>query len=83
MPQQQLLNDEPGLDRFAQPDVVGDQKIGARHIDGADERIELEILDAHSASKRGLQESSIRVRRGTPSDGIQKCFQSFRCRLGR
>ena len=77
MPQQQFLNDETGLDRLAQTDIVRDQEIGAGHVDGADQRVELEILDAHSAAKRCLQESSIGVRRGTPSDGIQKCLQSF------
>ena len=34
--QQYLLDDETGLDRLAEPDVVGDQQIGAGHVDRAD-----------------------------------------------
>ena len=78
VPQQHLLNDETGLDRLAQPDVVRDQEIGAGHVDGADQRIELKILDAHAAAKRRLQKSSVRVRRGTPSDRVQECFERLR-----
>src|SRR5438046_2976843 len=77
MSQQQLLNDETGLNRFTEPYIVRDQEIGSGHVDSADQGIELEILNANSAPKRRLQESSIRVCGGRPSDGIQKCLQPF------
>ena len=38
---EQLLRDQPGLDRLAETDVVGDQQDDARHPDRADERVEL------------------------------------------
>ena len=73
--QQHFLNDEPGFDRFAQPHVVRDQQISAGHFNGAHQRIELKILDADAAAKGGLQKPSISVRRGAPSDSIQKRFE--------
>ena len=78
MPEQHLLDDQACLDRLAEPDIVGDQKIGPRHIDGAHQRIELKILDADAATERGLKEAAVRVRCRTPADGVQECFEFSR-----
>ena len=45
MPQQELLNDETGLNGLSQADVVGNEQIDPRHVDGAHQGIELKILE--------------------------------------
>ena len=52
--QDQLLDDQARLDRLAQADVVGDQQVDARHLDGAHDRVELVVLDRDAAAERAL-----------------------------
>ncbi len=66
VPQQHLLNDESGLNGFPEADVVGDQQIGARHVNCTDERIQLIVLNANAAAEWCLQIATIRVRRSAP-----------------
>ena len=73
--QQQLLDDEPGLDRLAEADVIGDQQRRARHPQRADERLELEILDRDPTAKRRLQRPMICTRDRAPADGVEKRVQ--------
>jgi hypothetical protein len=73
--QQHLLNDEPGFDRFAEPDVVGDQQIGACHLDRAHQWVQLKILDTHSTAKGRLQKPFVRVRRRAPAYSVQERFK--------
>ncbi len=39
MPQQQLLDHQPGLDGFAEPDVVGQQQVRPRRLQGPAQRL--------------------------------------------
>ena len=51
----QLLGDEAGLDRLAEADVVGDQQVDARHLDGPHDRVELVVLDLDAAAEGRLE----------------------------
>jgi hypothetical protein len=75
VPQQHLLDDETGLDGLAQADVVGDEQIDAGHVDGAYQRVELEVLDADTAAERRLQKSSVGIGGCTPTDRIKEGFE--------
>ena len=55
VPQQQLLNDQARLDRLAEADVVGEQKVRPRGLQGAAQRLELVGLDVRAAAERGLE----------------------------
>ncbi len=52
--QEQLLNDQASLDGLAEADIVGEQQVGARCIEGATERFELVRLDVHARPERRL-----------------------------
>src|ERR1700744_5084253 len=78
MTQYQFLYDQARLDSLSEADIVGDQKIRAGHVDSPNERIELKIFYAYAASKRGLQESPVGIRRRTPTYRIQKSFEGRR-----
>ena len=54
VPQQQLLDDQAGLDRLAQADVVGEQQVGPRGLQRAAQRLELVGLDVRAAAERRL-----------------------------
>jgi len=45
VPQDQLLDDQTGLDRLAEPHIVGDQEVRARHPQRSHHRLELIVLD--------------------------------------
>lgn len=72
MPQQQLLNDQTSLDGLAEADVIADEQIDASHVDGAHQRVELEILDADAAAERSLKKSSVSVGGSAPSHGVEE-----------
>src|SRR5262245_54861993 len=48
----ELLCDQPGLDRFAEADIVGDQEIHSRHLQRTNDRIELIVLDRDATPER-------------------------------
>ena len=77
MPQQHLLNDESSLNGLSEANVVGDQQISARHIDCADERIQLVVLNADAAAEWCLKIAAIRVRRRPPNHCIE---EGLKCR---
>ena len=83
MPQQQLLNDQTGFDGFAEADVIGDEQIDASHVDGAHQRVELEVLDADAATEWSLEKSTIGIGGGTPSHGIEERVERVRVVLPR
>ena len=58
VPQQQLLDDQAGLDRLAQAHVVGQQQVGPRGLQGAAQRLELVGLDVRAAAERRLEANS-------------------------
>ena len=55
MAKRQLLDDEAGLDGFAEADVIGHQQVDTRHLDGTNQWIKLVVLDFHTAAEWGLQ----------------------------
>ena len=83
MPQQQFLNDQTGLDGFAKAYIVGDEQVDARHVDGAHQRVELEVLDADTAAERRLEESTIGIGGCAPAHGVEKGFECARIVLPR
>ena len=54
VPQQQLLDDQPGLDGLAEADVVGQQQVRPRGLQGPAQRLELVGLDVRAAAERRL-----------------------------
>lgn len=82
----QLLDHEPGLDRLAEPDVVGDEKVHARHLDRADNWIELVVLDCDTAAERRLERPDVGSRAGTPPYGGEEYVKAVgrveSCRVG-
>ena len=67
VPQDQLLDDQPGLDRLAQPDVVGDQQVGPRHAERPYQRVELVVLNVDAAAERSLEQALVRAGQRPPS----------------
>ncbi len=72
MPQQQLLDDQAGLDGLAEADVIGEQQVRPRGLQGAAQRLKLVGLDVRAAAERGLE--GVPVRRGdrAPADGVDE-----------
>ncbi|MGB6008126.1 hypothetical protein [Castellaniella sp.] len=81
--QQQLLNDEAGFDGLAEPDVVGNEQVDARHVDGTHQRVELEVFDADAAAERRLEEPTVGVGGRTPAHGIKEGVEDVRIVLPR
>ncbi len=69
-PQEQLAGDQPGLDRLAEADAVGDEEVDPRHAQGHPERFELVVLDADAGPERGLEEVRPRGRDPVPAQGV-------------
>jgi hypothetical protein len=78
VPEQQLLDDQPRFDGLAQADVVGDEQVDSSHVDGANQRVELEVFDAHATAERRLQEPTIGIGGCAPTDGIQEGLKGVR-----
>ncbi|MCY1183086.1 hypothetical protein D3C76_721190 [compost metagenome] len=74
MAKQHLLDDQACFDRFAETYVIGDQQIDTRHIDRTYKRIQLKVLEAHTATKRRLEEATISISSSPPAYGIKKGF---------
>ena len=51
-PQEELAQDQARLDGFAEADVVRDQEVDPGHLQGLQERHELEVFDLHGAMER-------------------------------
>ena len=76
--QQQLLDDEPGLDRLAEADVVGDQQVRPRHAQRADHGIELVVLDRDARPERCLQGLGVGGGHGAPPHGVEERVEPLR-----
>ena len=74
----QLLRDQTGLDRLAQPDVVGDQERNPGHSDRPDERVELIPVDLNTALEGGEVVPGVGVRRRAPTDGVEEGIEAAR-----
>ena len=72
MAQEELLDDQTGLDRLAQADVVRQEEIRAWRLQGTAQRLELVGLQARPGAEGRLVLP--RIRRGdcTPADGIDE-----------
>lgn len=77
MPQQQLLQHQPGLDGLAQTHVIGDEQIDARHLQRAHHWIQLIILDGDAAAKRRVQVPHIGRRHRAPAHRIEERIEPF------
>ena len=57
--QQKLAGDQPGLDRLAEPDVVGDEQIDARQAERLAQGLELVGVDADAGAERRLEKIGV------------------------
>ena len=61
----------PGLDRFAEADVVGDEQVYARQPQGLAERLELVGVDADAGAERRLEKWRIGRGDAVPAQRVQ------------
>ena len=54
VPEHQFEGYHAGFDGFAKANVIGDQQIDARHLDGSNDRIQLIVFQFDTAAERGL-----------------------------
>src|SRR5258708_6044276 len=50
-----LLEDKARLNGLAQADIISNQQVGTRHLDGPHDRVKLVIFHLNAAAKGGLQ----------------------------
>ena len=62
---------EPGLDRLSESDIVGDQQIDAGQPERLAQRQELIGIEPDAGAKRRLQQVAIRRGRGVPFEGAE------------
>src|SRR5229473_6730395 len=72
-----LLADQACLNGLTQADIVGDQQIGARHLDGPHDRVKLVIFHLNATAKGGLQGLDISTGNGSPAYRVEKGIQPF------
>ena len=66
------------LDRLAQTDVIGNQKIDAWHLDGSNDGIKLVVFDLDAATERRLNILQVRGRGGSPANSVQESIELLR-----
>ena len=76
--QEELLDDQARLDRLAQADVVGQEEVRARRLQGTAQRLELVGLQARPGTEGGLVLTRIRRGDRAPADGIDECADRVR-----
>src|SRR5262245_11284725 len=72
VPQDQLERHQPGLDGLAEADRVEDAQADTGHLDGADDGVQLVVLDLDAGAERGLDAMDIGGAGGAPADGIKE-----------
>jgi hypothetical protein len=77
-PEQQLTSDQPSLDGFAQPGVVGDEKIHSRQAKCFPQRLHLVGVDLDACTKRRLKEVGVGCRDAVPTKRVQKRCKHLR-----
>ncbi len=70
--EEQLVDDEAGFDGLAEPDVVGDEEVGAGHADRSDDGVELVVLDGDAGPERGLEGVEVGVSDRSPADSVEE-----------
>jgi hypothetical protein len=73
----ELLRDEAGLDGLAEPDVVGDEERHARHLDGADDGVELVVLHLDAAAEGALERAPVGRGDGPPRGGVEEGVEAL------
>jgi hypothetical protein len=79
MAQDQLQNDKSAFDCFAEANIIGNQQVGARHLDGPDNGIELVILNCDAAAKRRLDRAWVGRGGSSPANSVKEGVQALRC----
>ena len=68
--QQQLARDQPGFDRLAETDVVGDQEVDPRKSQGLAQRQQLVGVEPDAGAERRLQQIAVGGGRRAPADRL-------------
>jgi hypothetical protein len=74
--EEELLDDEPGLDGLAEPDVVSEEEVGPRLAQGTAERFQLVRLDVGAAAERCLYDLGVGRRDCAPAEGVDEGCQA-------
>ena len=69
--------DQARLDGLAEANVVGDQQIDTRHLDGTEDGVELVVFDVDARAEWGLDVSNVGGEVRSPSDGIKEGIKSI------
>ena len=69
--QQQLAGDQPGLDRLAEADVVGDEEVDAREPQRLAQRLDLVGVDLDAGAERRLEEARVGRGDAVPAERVQ------------
>jgi hypothetical protein len=64
--QQQFPQDQAGLDRLAEPHIIGDQQVDPRQIERLGERQKLVGIEPDAGAKGSLEQLSVGCRRRAP-----------------
>src|SRR5947209_8072574 len=72
-----LLADQPGLNGLAQANIIGDEQVGTRHLDGSHHRVKLVIFQFDAAAEGSLQSAYISARNRTPMHRVKKRIESL------
>ena len=78
MPQEQFLDDEPGLDRLAETDVIGEEQVGAGRAESTAERFELVRLDVHARPERRLVAVGVGTSDSSPAHRVDEASEGLR-----
>src|SRR5712692_7665911 len=73
-----LLADQARLNGLTQADIIGNQQVGTRHLDGPHDRVKLVIFHLNATAKGGLQGLDISTGNGSPAYRVEKGIQSLR-----
>lgn len=73
MTKQELLNDEAGLDRFAEADIVGDAQVHSWYLERPHDGVELVVIDRDAGPERCLQRARVGGLNGAPPHSIESC----------
>lgn len=78
VPKHQFEHDHAGFYGLAKANIVGDEQVYPRHLDGADHGVELVALDLDAAAEWRLKLAGVGNRRRAPPDGVQEGFEMSR-----
>ncbi len=77
MTAEKFLNYEPGLDSFSKTNIICNQKICSRHLDGAGDRVELVVFNLYSTPIGSKKRSLIGQGRCAPAQSVEKCLEGL------